>query len=162
MVALETLKDLQFLQDLPDEDLRKLATVAEVKEFAPGATIFREGQASPFVYLVASGTITLDITVAGRGPSQFQTVGAGELLGWTPLIDGGAMTATARARTAARLIAINANQVRAMSAANPGLAAEIMKRTARTLSRRLAATRLQLLDVYRDVLPVVRDEGGRG
>jgi CRP-like cAMP-binding protein len=98
--------------------------------------------------------------VPGRGPTQFQTIGSGELLGWTPLLGPGPMTATARALTPTQLVVINAAQVLALCTHDPKFGYELLRRTARALARRLAATRLQLLDVYRDLLPVVGDEGG--
>ena len=44
MVSLETLKNIQFLQDFSDDHLQHIASLAEIKEFPAGSVVFREGQ----------------------------------------------------------------------------------------------------------------------
>src|SRR5512135_3002503 len=107
MVPLETLKNIQFLQDFSDDHLQHLASLAEIKEFPAGGEVFREGQLSSSVYLVVQGNITLEIIVPTRGAMQFQTVGSGELLGWTPVLGPGPMTATAHVQTPSTLLVLN-------------------------------------------------------
>ena len=85
MVFLETLKNIQFLQDFSDDHLQNIASLAEIKEFPAGSVVFREGQPTSSVYLVVQGNITLEINVPARGAMQSQTVGSGELLDWTPV-----------------------------------------------------------------------------
>ena len=92
--------------------------------------------------------------MSGRETKRLQTVGKGELLGWSPLLGQVEMTATARAMQPTRLVSIDATQLLALCEHNPRFGLEFMKRTAQALSKRLSATRLQLLDVYNDELPV--------
>jgi CRP-like cAMP-binding protein len=65
------------------------------------------------------------------------------------------MTATARALAPTRLVALDASQVLALCHHDPAFGFTLMRRTAQALAARLSATRLQLLDVYRQELPVV-------
>lgn len=154
MVPLETLKHIQFLQDLPDGRLQQLAEMAEIKEFPADGVVFREGQSSSSVYLVVQGNLALEFNVPTRGAMQFQTVGAGELLGWTPALGPGPMTATARVQTPSTLLVLNAAQIRALCAADPSFGFAFMHRLARALAARLSATRLLLMDLYHeDQLP---------
>ncbi len=157
MVPLETLRTVGFLEGFPPEYLQPLASVARVVDVAANDVIFNEGQKSPDIYLVVEGKVALELWVAGRGATTIQTVGPGRLLGWTPLLGHGAMTATARALEPGRLVAINAMQALDACANNPRFGFELMKRTALALSRRLNATRQQLLDVGEDALPVVSE-----
>jgi CRP/FNR family transcriptional regulator, cyclic AMP receptor protein len=158
MVPLETLKHIQFLQDFSDDHLQHLASLAEIKEFPAGGEVFREGQSSSSVYLVVQGNITLEINVPTRGAMQFQTVGSGELLGWTPVLGPGPMTATARVQTPSTLLALNAAQMKAFCAHDLSFGFAFMQRIAQVLSSRLSATRLLLMDVFREEeLPSRRD-----
>jgi CRP-like cAMP-binding protein len=157
MVPLETLEQLSFLEGFPREYLKPLAAVAEVVEVPATEVIFTEGQKSPNIYLVIDGKVALEIWVTGRGVTVIQTVGAGKLLGWTPVLAQGPMTATARAVEPCRLVAINAMQVLTACAENPRFGMEFMRRTALALSRRLNATRLQLLDICQEAFPVVSE-----
>lgn len=152
---LDTLRGVRFLEGLGDAELRQIASVAHLVTFQPGAVIFREGVPMPNVFLVVEGSVGLEIPVPGQGGKRIHTIGGGELLGWSPLLDQQPMTATARALTATRLVAINAAQVLAMCHHDPKFGFTLMRRTAAALALRLNATRLQLLDVYRTELPPV-------
>src|SRR5437764_6347249 len=98
MILLDTLRDIRFLQGVAEKHLPKLSSIAVAKEFAAGAVVFREGHGSAFVYVVQTGTVSLEISGVGCGGTPLQTVGPGELLGWSPVLASGPMTATARAR----------------------------------------------------------------
>jgi CRP-like cAMP-binding protein len=157
MVPLHTLEKLAFFEGFPPEYLKPLVGVANVMEIPAGEAIFTEGQKSPNIYVVVEGKVALETWVTGRGLTLIQTVGPGKLLGWTPLLAQGMMTATARAVEACRLVALNAMQTLEVCAQNPKLGMELMRRTALALSRRLNATRLHLLDAYEETLPVISE-----
>src|SRR4051794_30715274 len=55
MVLLETLDDLDFLKGIDPDHLRHLIALGELREYAPGTVLFREGQECWWVYLVLSG-----------------------------------------------------------------------------------------------------------
>jgi CRP-like cAMP-binding protein len=146
-----------FLEGFPPEHLAPLAAVAKVIEVKRDDVIFQEGQKSPNIYLVAEGKVALEVWATGRGTICIQTVGPGRLLGWSPLLGGDSMTATARALEPTRLVALNAMQVLAACAQNTAFGVEFMRRTALALSRRLKATRLQLLEVCQEGMPVLSE-----
>jgi len=157
MVPVQTLEKLAFLEGFPPEYLKPLVGVAKVVEVPAGDIVFHEGQKSPNIYLVIEGKVALEIDVVARGTTVIQTVGPGKLLGWTPLLAQGLMTATARAVEPCRLVAINAMQVLQACAQNPEFGMEFMRRTALALARRLNATRMHLLEAYEDALPVMSE-----
>jgi len=158
MVTLETLKNIQFLQGFSDDHLQHLASLAEIKEFPAGSVVFRDGQPSSSVYLVVQGDITLELNVPTRGAMQFQTVGSGQLLGWTPVLGLGSMTATASVQEPSTLLVLNAAQIQAFWAYDLSFGFAFMQRIAQVLTSRLFATRLLLLDVYREQPPVAPQE----
>ena len=157
MVALETLEKLDFLEGFPPDYLKPLAAVAETVNVPTGEVLFREGERSPSVYIVISGKVSLETWMRGNGVTRIQTVGPGKLLGWTPILTQQPMTAAAVALEPCRLIAINALQLLEACAENPRFGMELMRRTAIALSRRLHATRQQLLDAYEASLPVMSE-----
>jgi CRP/FNR family cyclic AMP-dependent transcriptional regulator len=152
---LETLRRSRFLEGVGPEELSQLATVARLADYRPGALIFREGEPLAHIFVVAEGSVSLEICLPGQGCKRIQTIGPGELLGWSPILDQTPMTATARALAPTRLIALNASQVLALCSHKPTFGFVLMRQTARALAARLNATRLQLLDVYRNELPAV-------
>jgi CRP/FNR family transcriptional regulator, cyclic AMP receptor protein len=150
---LDILRGLRFLSGVGDEVLKTIASVATLKEFPAGAVVFREGQSESHIYLVVTGGVALEVRLAGRDARRIQTVGAGELLGWSPVLGQITMTATARTVDPTRLIAVDGTQLVSLCEHNPKFGYEFMKRTALALATRLSATRLQLLDVYGRELP---------
>ncbi len=149
MVVLDELEDLTFCQGLVPEHLYTIARAARLQEHLPGKVLFREGHESPYVYLLLQGEVSLEIEVPGEGPLSVQAVGAGELLGWSPLLGLGPMTATARTTTRCRLATLAAADVLALSKQDPLFGEEFLRRTAATLSQRLRALRLQVLEARR-------------
>lgn len=152
---LELLESVRFLHDIPEAYLVPIASISQVREFPAGSVLFREGQDHASVYLILEGSVALEVRVTGQSTRRLQTVGEGELLGWSPLLNQTEMTATARALQATRAITIDAAQLVAQFEHNPRFGLEFIRRTAQALSQRLNATRLQLLDVYQHELPTV-------
>lgn len=155
MIQPDLLQNLRLFEGIADAQLESLATVADLKDYPAHTLIFREGEKTPYIYAVHEGSVGLDMAVAGRGNVLLHTVGSGELLGWSPLLQLGPMTATARSLTACRLIRLRAPQVLALAEQDPRFGMELMRRTAMALAMRLNATRLHLLDVFRNDLPTV-------
>jgi CRP-like cAMP-binding protein len=152
---LNIIRDVHFLHDFPDDYLEPIASVASLKEYAPGVFVFREGQRHSKLYLIVKGAVSLEFCTPGQGCTRFQTVGAGELLGWSPVLGLSDMTATARVLEPTTLLVLDARQLVTLCEHNPRFGYEFMRRTALALSQRLSATRLQLLDVYHHELPVI-------
>jgi len=144
------LRGTRFLHDIEDQYLQALAPLAELRELRAGTVLFREGQSHPNIYLMIEGSVALEFRFYDR---VLQTVGPGELLGWTPILGQVEMTATARVLEPTQAVAIRASQLIALCEHNPRFGFEFMRQTARALSRRLNATKLQLLDVYSHIQP---------
>jgi CRP-like cAMP-binding protein len=97
----------------------------------------------------------LEVTLPGHEPAQLQTAGPRELLGWSPVLGLGPMTASARALTPCRLVAIRADRIRGLSREDPLFGIEFLRRTAVNLAWRPNATRLQLLEASGNELQAV-------
>ncbi|MDA1052147.1 MAG: cyclic nucleotide-binding domain-containing protein [Planctomycetota bacterium] len=154
----DSLRGIQFLRDLPAELIDQLAGIAQVAEFPAGTVIFRQGDAASTLYFVVEGNVSLEICAPGVGCKRILTVGPGELLGWSPVLEHSRLTATARTISAVQAIALSGPQVLAICEQNPRLGYEFMKRAALALAKRLNATRLQLLDVFGTQMPAAADE----
>jgi CRP-like cAMP-binding protein len=150
MVVLDKLDKLSFCKGLSEEYRRRLVALGQFRTYEPGECIFAEGQSSVDIYLLADGEVALETALPGQEPMAFQTVQGGELLGWSPVLGLGVMTATARAVTPCLVLALNAGRILALAAEDPPFVLEFMRRTAITLARRLNATRLQLLQACHD------------
>lgn len=142
------LKTLRTTAGMPDEMLSELASLATVCTFPAGTVVFREGAICPDLYLVQSGFVALDMFVPGRGAVRVFSVGEGELLGWSPLLADGKMTATATVVEPLSAVVIPGKPLRALCERNHDIGYRMMQQVALALSQRLVATRLQLLDLF--------------
>jgi CRP-like cAMP-binding protein len=155
MLVLHKLDHLNFCKGLSIEYQRRLFAAGEIKSYQPCDRLFFEGQSSRDIYLLADGQVALETSIPGQDPMLLQTVGPGELLGWSPVLGLGVMSATARAITPCHVLALNAERILALAEEDPKFVLEFMRRVAITLARRLNATRLQLLEACRDTSQVV-------
>ena len=146
---LETLRGISFLEGATSEDLERIASVAQLEQYPVGATLFRENESLDCIFLVASGSVALELPGPGQGVKRTYTVGSGELLGWSPILSKLPMTATARALMLTRVVALNGQKVLAICEQDPRFGFAFMRRTAQALAKRLDATRAQLIDEYR-------------
>lgn len=151
---IELLRELEFVAGLSPAALAELAAISHFREWAGGAIVFREGTECEELFLVVAGEVALDMHVPSRGAVRILTVGAGEMLGWSALIGNGRMTATATVVQPVSVIAIPGPALRSLCETNHDLGYQVMRTMAVALSRRLLATRLQLLDLFsHDVRP---------
>jgi CRP-like cAMP-binding protein len=146
MVLLDMLEDIDFLRGLAPEYLGHIASLGQLQEHPADTVLFREGEGCGHVYLVSQGEIVLEIEVPGKGPMPIRTAGPGELVGWSPVIGLGPMTATGRTRTRCRVVALDVGRLRALCQRNPTFGMEFIRRTAVALAQRLHGTRLRLLE----------------
>jgi CRP-like cAMP-binding protein len=149
----ETLRELQFLRDMAPEYLERIANIAHIRDYGESDVVFREGQAAEHIYLVMFGNVSLEICAASIGCKQISTLGPGELVGWSSLLDQSRYTARARTPESARLVEIDVAQLLALCDRDPQFGYEIMRRTALALAKRLSGTRMQLMDAYGTQLP---------
>jgi CRP-like cAMP-binding protein len=155
MLVLDKLEKLNFCKGLAIEYQRRLFALGEIKSYPVGERLFFEGQICKDIFLLAEGQMVLETSLPGQEPMRLQIVGPGELLGWSPILGLGPMTATARAITPCHVLALNADRIWSLAEEDPKFVLELMRRVAITLARRLNATRLQLLEAYPDASQVV-------
>lgn len=149
------LRRIAFLQDLPQSHLDELASIARVKDYAARRTIFSEGEPAKEVYLIVSGEVSLVACEPGVGCRQLTTLGGGELLGWSPLLERSCLSATAHTLSPTRTIAIDGDALRSLCKRNTDLGYEFLRRVADVLADRLFATRLHLFKLSGPHLPEV-------
>lgn len=156
--VIEALRGISVLEGLSDEHIEQLATIGECVEFPANALIFREGDHATDVYFVVEGDVALEICARSHGCRRILTINAGELLGWSPVLEQTRLTATARTLTPTHAVKINGRQILALCEHDSRFGYEFMRRAALALAKRLSATRLQLLDVYGKEMPRVLEE----
>ncbi|MDL1894305.1 cyclic nucleotide-binding domain-containing protein [Sphingobacteriales bacterium CHB3] len=142
------LRQHPFLRGLSDEHMQTLIGCATNVRFAENSRLINEGELANKFFLVRSGRVALETEVSGRGGIRIQTVGPGEVLGWSWLISPYRWHFSGVAVMDTRAIALDAECLRKKCETDAHFGYEMLKRLASVMERRLEATRLQLLDMY--------------
>jgi CRP/FNR family transcriptional regulator, cyclic AMP receptor protein len=137
-----------FFQGLDPEHLALLVGCASNVRFAAGTFLFHAGEEANRFFLVRAGHVAIEIAPPGGAAHTLQTIGAGEVLGWSWLIPPYFWKFDARAIEDTRALALDGQCLRRKCEADHDLGYELLKRFAQIMEERLQATRLQLLDVY--------------
>ena len=143
-----TLQDICFLHDIDAAHLEQIADIAQICKFDADDVVFREGQAAESVYLVISGKLSLELSPATANRKQLVSVGPGEMLGWSSLVENPRFAATAIVVEPTRLVRIDGVRLRAICDEDSQFGYEFMCRTMRALAKRLTETWRQLSYVY--------------
>ena len=133
---------------LSEEQLATIAGCAVNERFEAGAELFREGHPADRFFLIREGAIALEVEAPGRGRLVVQTLHAGEVVGWSWLFEPYRWQFDGRAREPAKVVAFDGACLRGKCEADHELGFQLMRRFAASMTERLQATRLQLLDVY--------------
>ena len=137
-----------FFKDMSPEYVQTLVGCASNVRFADGESIIREGDQADRFFLNRAGRVAIDLHVPGRGSVTVQTIGEGEVLGWSWLVAPYIWRFDARAMELTRAIALDGKCLRGKCDEDPRLGYDLLKRFAYVMTERLQATRLQLLDMY--------------
>ncbi len=151
---METLESIlarhPFLDGMARRHLDLLVGCASDVRFDAGKFLFREGEEANQFYFVRQGKVALEIFSPQRGPIEIAMLVEGDVLGWSWLVPPYYWRFDARAVEMTRAIALDGERLRNMCETDKDLGYELLKRFASIVDRRLQATRLQLLDLYRD------------
>jgi CRP-like cAMP-binding protein len=137
-----------LLIGLDPSQLQLIVGCASNVRYNPGEFIFRAGEQANHFYFVRSGRVSVETFAPQRGAITIETVGDGDLLGWSWMIPPFEWHFDARALNLTRAVAIDARCLRTKCEADTGFGYELLKRFAQIMELRLEATRLQLLDLY--------------
>jgi CRP-like cAMP-binding protein len=147
MVSPELLRRYPFFAGLTDEELSRIAQIANERPYPAGAVVFREGEVASHLYVLTDGAVELvyEIPTTKEVTTSFVgSIAAGEPFGLSAFNEPYLLTATARTETPIKVIEIDAAGLRALAEDNCHLGYNIMKQIARALGERLTFARVQL------------------
>jgi len=134
-----------FLHGMSRNHLAVLAEAATDVTFPARHRLFEDGGRATCFWLIQSGYVALDLDVPGQGRVRIETIGMGELLGWSWLFPPYKWAFGAVAVSPVEAFEFDARAVRACCASDPELGYEVTQRLARVLAKRLQATRVRLI-----------------
>ncbi|MFD3553402.1 Crp/Fnr family transcriptional regulator [Streptomyces goshikiensis] len=133
---------------LSTEHRGRLMSHAREVNFPEGARVFDEGARAESFWIVRSGTMTLEVPMPSRRPTPIESLGPGELVGWSWLFPPYVWQLSAEAMTPVRAYQFDATTVRVLMDADPAFGSAIGHWVGRVLALRLQQTRTRLIDLY--------------
>ena len=118
-------------------------------QFEAGQQIFQEGDWANRFYLILDGEVALESSVKDRGIVPIQTIGAGEVLGWSWLFPPYYWHFDARALRPTTAIFFYGTRLRERCEQDHDLGYGLTMRMAEIMMKRLQATRRRLLEALK-------------
>ncbi len=144
----DILRQHPFLADLSDKHMETLLGCASNVRFQEGSYLIHEGQLANKFYMIRTGRVALEIDVSPKGLIRVQTVGPGEVLGWSWLISPYRWHFSGVAVADTRAVALDGECLRKKCENDHDFGYEMLSRLSQIMEQRLEATRMQLLDLY--------------
>lgn len=149
MISPEALRRFSLFAGLDPAVFKDLAMAGEEIDLPAGAVLFSEGGDADALYLISDGTVELKINMDEAGTRQFglQTLVAGDVVGWSALVEPYRYTLSAAANTPVRLVRLDAGALHELMDADLELAYTLMHRLAQALGQRLTNLRVQFVSL---------------
>ena len=137
-----------FLRGMPAVDVALLAGAAVPVSLPAGHRIFGEGAPASKCWLLTAGQVTLDLLMPGRANLIVETLGPGDVLGFSWLSPPHQWQFGAEVVEPTEAFELDGATVMALCDRHPELGYQLALRFLATAVQRLQATRIRLLDLY--------------
>lgn len=138
--TVELLRSVTLFADLEEGELERFSHVAVPRAFPAGTRVFHEGDDSDACYIVKDGSFRVTREHSDGRAITLATLGPGDLFGELAMLDGDKRSASAEALSDGELLALPANDVRALLGRHPEIALKLVA----GLVRRLRAANVRL------------------
>lgn len=141
----EAITEHTFFEGMKPEHLAVLTEGAKSVQFQAGDVLFREGEPASRFFLIESGKVELELHEPANGTMPVETVGTGDVLGWSWLFSPFFWHLQARASEPTSAIVLDGAHLLVAAEHNHDFGYELMKRVAQVVIHRLQAARKQIL-----------------
>lgn len=135
-------------QDFPNAFIDQIGECAWEMEFQADQYLFWTGQEAKYLYILRDGAVTLQAYTPERGPVVIETMGNGDIIGWSWLFPPFKWHLDAKAEEPTHALVLDGRCILGKCDQNHELGFELMKRFNCIMLDRLANTRMRLLDSY--------------
>jgi CRP-like cAMP-binding protein len=137
-----------IFSDLEPEHIEVLARHCEEKEFSAGHLLFRQGESAEHFYILREGSIKVEVPAISGPALVVQTLGEGDVLGWSWLIPPYRWTFEAKAVKDSKVLMFDGKFLLQHCESDADFGYALMKRFAGLMSERLHAARLKMMDSW--------------
>lgn len=136
-----------LMWEIPPGHRERLAALGTPEEFGLGERIFEEGQSADRFWIIRTGTVVLDLSGRGGRRVAVESLGSGDLLGWSWMVPPRRWHLGAECTSPVRAFEFEAEQVRRLCNEDPDLDRALCHYVAGVIAHRLRSARMRLLEV---------------
>jgi len=144
MVSPELLQRYPYFAPIDDENLRQVAMITEERTVPADTVMFYENDPADTLFVILEGEVNIEYILGSGERRVVDTLGPGDLLVWSALVEPHRTTGIGTATKQTQLIAIDAPKLRALCEQAPELGTRLMTQVAKLLANRLEGARVQL------------------
>jgi CRP/FNR family cyclic AMP-dependent transcriptional regulator len=138
MISLEELKKIEIFKELNDAELENIVEIAEKEKLDSGVRIFEEKSWATYFYIVEKGVVEIKMSRKKSGKQiTIETVGPGEIFGWSSVTEPYNFTASAWTCEKTELLKLKGERLRDLFKKNNHIGYKFIMRVASVISSRL-------------------------
>jgi len=149
---ISTLKNVDFLSPLSDEEIEILAKGVEIKKYASGEAVIKQGNEGNSVYLINNGEVEVIVADEKGQSTIIKRLLPSAFFGELSLLTGSPRTATVVASTDCEFIIIKADTFKSIIMTDPTIADKISKIITKRQFELEESTKLKSLEELSDEL----------
>jgi len=130
------LQQISFFEGLGDQLLWHLTKAGEQIEYPPESVLFQTGQKREAFWVILEGTLAIEAVLEGN-PVRLSTLGAGEVIGESILLEETTHSTTGRATVRVKAMRFSKEALEPLLKDRPALYAALVARSARAIRDRL-------------------------
>ena len=149
MISPEVLRRFPLFAGLSPTAFRDLALFGEQATYAAGDYIFEEGDDASQLFLIVEGSVDILLNLGDNYEkrTEIETIVAGEVLGWSALVEPHTYKLSAIATSDVTAVALDAVALRAYLAGHCELGYMVLGRVAQIIGDRLHNMRVRMLSL---------------
>ena len=130
----ELLRNIPLFEQLTDRELTAIERILHERTYSPDEEIFREGEPGIAMYIIENGAVLIRV---GKDHREIAELHEGEFFGELALLDDSPRSATAIAKTDAKIFAFSQPDLFTLMERNPHLGIKVIVALARIIGDRL-------------------------
>lgn len=144
MMQSQELRRYRYFAGLPDSVLDGIAAISSMRPFKAGERLLEEGAHAKELMIVKSGQVDIIYRLGDSREVTAESAVAGDVIGWSALLEPYVLTASVVATQAGELVAVEGVHLRQICDTDAWLGYQLMTEIARGLRDRLTGLRVQL------------------
>ncbi len=153
----KVLRNINFFSKLNDEEIKKITTIVEIKNFEPGEAIIKENSYGAEVGFILEGEVKVDKKTKHNENYLYTTIKEGGIFGEVSFLDSGVRSASITAVTPTTIAFIKREKFDRLFEKEPVLCYKILYNIALDLCKIVRRADEETLVLYEALLNEIRE-----